>query len=222
MTGLLPQPLGYVPFCQSLQKVQIVLRVVMRCFQKFLELRVRYRDTDRSRTNRSCSSCTMMAAWRIFPWVLHVHADIVETFDLDSVHPERKFARGNVYHSIRRFDAGDVLEIRTICWGRNLHSFEYCSRGHRPSFFISFSKASSLGSGASGRGEDRTEAVSLDGKIEKEMIAGDLRREFDAMPEIEIVHVRAGPATEARDHRIDLIAIHHRPEGLFASGQRLA
>ena len=92
--------------------------------EKLLELRVGDRilvDVERLDLQR----VFVKAARRIFPRILHIDADIVESFDFDSRDLEEKVALRESLPSLPDAPvAAFVGWIGTICCGRTFHSCE--------------------------------------------------------------------------------------------------
>ena len=82
------------------QEIQIVVWMVVGRVEKFLELRVRdwiFVDPERLHVH----GMIMKASRRILPGILNVHADIVETLNLNSLHTKAEVTFGNFRH-VRR------------------------------------------------------------------------------------------------------------------------
>src|ERR1700730_12942748 len=89
--------------------------MIMRSVQELLEFRVSNRKLiDPEGFHVECM--VVVSPGRIFPWILHIHADVVETFNLDPAHLELKVSFGNFDHPrwrsgrrLRAFNFDDLL-----------------------------------------------------------------------------------------------------------------
>ena len=85
-----------------MKEIRIISGMVARGIQKYFELRIRHRIfIDPKRIYMNCVQ--MVASRRVLPGILHIHANITETFDLDAVDFEREIRGGNLYHPFECF-----------------------------------------------------------------------------------------------------------------------
>ncbi len=90
--------IGTVP--PVLQKIMIVARMVVRGIEKLLEVGIGdWIFVDEERFDWAC--LRMMPACLVFPGILHIHADVVIAFDLDSGDSKLKVAARNAHHARR-------------------------------------------------------------------------------------------------------------------------
>ena len=187
----------------------IVRGAVMRGVEEFLELGVGYRrPVDIERLH--LQPLAMKSARRVFPWILHVDARIVATFDFDPAYGKIKIAAWNTNHAGGRGDGWFCRRhlnhgLRQILpFTRVLTERAFGALGHKGQQLLPFA-------GQFRSHEHRAKTKALDGKSQPIVAPGDVGSQLDAMPQVVVMHPVAVRYAQLLTRDVVFVAIDHRP-----------
>src|SRR5208337_2396594 len=102
------------PVCPVSKKVRIILRVIVSCLEKLLEVKVG--DGVLVNVERLYLHAVFVkAARRVFPRILHINTNVIGAFNLNPFNLEGEIGASNLNHagrrSIRGFGGGDLYQV---------------------------------------------------------------------------------------------------------------